>query len=110
VPALSGRASRRARRDAIGGICSSGGKDKELTVPPRSSGSSEWDGDPTSLVILRVSKDPRFVDGLRIYVRLVNDVSRGFETSRVVSDIDGALEVMRAWLTCLSTRDGIDHS
>jgi hypothetical protein len=40
---------------------------------------------------------------------MISDVSRGFETSRVVSDIDGALEVTRAWLTRLSVRDGLDE-
>ncbi len=60
-------------------------------------------------MILRVSIDPRSADGLRIHVRLVSDVARGVESSRVLSDIDGALELMRDWLNDISARNEDEH-
>jgi hypothetical protein len=54
--------------------------------------------DPVALLVLRAWIELGSSLPLRAYIRETADVSRGFERSSTVTDVDAAVDAVRAWL------------
>ncbi len=60
------------------------------------------EGQRTGLLILRVDAEPQFVGRLRIHVRLTGDVSHSFDSARLLTEIDDAVDLVREWLGAMA--------
>ncbi|MFA7297583.1 MAG: hypothetical protein WC211_10450 [Dehalococcoidia bacterium] len=61
--------------------------------------------DPTALLVLRVSIEHGATLPLRAYIRETSDVSRGFERSSTVTEVEVAVRSVRTWLEALIAAD-----
>jgi hypothetical protein len=68
------------------------------------------EGQRSGLLILRVNVEPQLVDRLRIHVRLTRDVSHGFDSTRSVTEIDDAVDLVREWLGAMAAEEGPEPS
>ena len=55
-------------------------------------------GDNTGLMILRAWMEPGSKEPLRVRIRLTTDVSKDFQRTMTISDVDAVCSVVEGWL------------